>query len=109
MPQEIKDYILENNANQDEYEVVVVDYKESEDDDYNAQIDKMSMDLISGNGPDIIYFYENEKNNENNFIAKNVFTDLSVLMEEDGDIKKEDFWDNIIKMHEVDGKIYTIP
>lgn len=96
----IKTQAVKFNKGQDQYQVVVKDYSASED-----AIKDMNADLLAGNIPDII-----DLNNLNveKYIAKGMLTDLYTFMENDPDIKKEDFQENILKLMETDGKLYRI-
>lgn len=96
----IKSQAVKFNKSQDEYQIVVRDYSSSDD----PQTD-MNADLIAGNIPDII---DMSSMDIDKYIAKGMLTDLYTFMENDPDIKKEDFIDNVLKVLETDGKLYHI-
>ncbi len=87
-PYAISKDIVDYNKNNREYRIKILDYSiYNNADDVFAGNKRFSMDLASGNAPDIIISGNNEVNN---LIKKGVFTDLSVLMEKKNGIKKED-------------------
>lgn len=96
----IKSQAVKFNKSQDEYQIVVKDYSSSDD----PQTD-MNADLLKGNIPDII---DMSSMDVDKYIAKGMLTDLYTFMENDPDIKKEDFIDNVLKVLETDGKLYHI-
>ena len=97
---QIKNQAVRFNKEQDEYQVVVKDYSSSED-----ALKDMNADLLAGDIPDII---DLANLNVDKYIAKGMLADLYTFMENDPDIHKEDFQDNILKIMETDGKLYRI-
>lgn len=96
----IRAQIIAYNNSQDRYRVVVKDYSTSKD-----PIRDMNQDLMAGNVPDII---DMAGISSDPYIAGGMLTDLYELMENDPEIKKEDFIDNILTIMETDGKLYRI-
>lgn len=86
-----------NRSNQ-EYRVDVMDYS-----GYDDPETALELDMAAGRIPDIVSLsgFSAEL-----FVKKGLLADLYPLMEEDGDIKKEDFIDTVRKAAEIDGKLY---
>lgn len=94
------------NKNSTDYRVIIKDYNDTPE----ASIDstkattQMNLEMMAGNGPDILY--TNEAGLLNNYIGKNLLVDLNTLIEKDGSFKKEDYLDAIMKLSERDDKLY---
>lgn len=97
---QVKNQAVRFNKEQDQYQIVVKDYSNSED-----SLKDMNADLLAGDIPDII---DLANLNVDKYIAKGMLTDLYTFMENDPDIRKEDFQENILKLMETDGKLYRI-
>lgn len=114
---EMDDAIVQFNASQDKYRINMVNYFDysideiTDGDDYDKKLEevqqKLSMDIISGNAPDMILgldynFYLNLRN-------KGVFTDLDQFLDSDKHMGRDAFMPNILKAMEApDGKIYAM-
>ena len=97
------------NTTNTEYRVEIKDYMAdqavSSEDDYNKILNTMNMEILSGDGPDIIYgSYQSFENYE----AKGLLTDLYSVMEKDTSFKKDDYIPSIFKLCETDGHLYLI-
>ena len=66
-------------------------------------IDRLAMNLISGDGPDIVF----NAGNCSRLLSEDYFADISGLFERDMD--KAEFFSNIIEDAKVDGKLYFVP
>lgn len=44
------------NASQNKYIIEVIDYSQNDELSFNDEVIKLNADLVTGNGPDIIYF-----------------------------------------------------
>lgn len=99
---DVKRHVLEFNKNSLEYEVELTSYY-----DYGDQgITQMNNDMIAGNLPDIIIL--NSALPVDSYIAKGLFADIYEFMENDPDINRSDYLENIFKAYEVNGKLYEI-
>ena len=108
--------IYDFNKNSTEYRIVTKEYRieidysnfKSDDDYMNAysdMINKMNLEITSGDGPDIIYgsyadfsLYE----------SKGLLVDLYTLMNSESSFKKDDLLPGIVKACESDGKLYKL-
>ncbi|MCR5282220.1 MAG: hypothetical protein K6E18_02530, partial [Lachnospiraceae bacterium] len=88
------------NRSQSKYQIVIRDYSSFDDPE-----GKMNSDLLAGDVPDIIdmAYLPEEK-----YIGKGLLMDLYPLMENDTEVKKEDFFENVLKTLESNGKLYRI-
>ncbi len=99
--------VYEFNKSNTEYRVEIHDYMEDQpinsEEDYNKVINTMNMEILSGDGPDIIFgSYQSFANYE----AKDLLVDLYTLMEKDTDFKKDDYIPSVLKLCETDGHLY---
>lgn len=88
------------NKSQNEYRIVVKDYSSEEE-----PLTKMNADIAAGDIPDIL---DLSGISVDTYIAKGMLADLYTLMDQDKDIHKEDFIENVLKLMETDGKLYHI-
>lgn len=86
-----------NRENQ-EYVIEIVSYEENEN-----PYQSLAVDLAAGKEMDIILLPEQ---NAEVFLEKGLLADLYSFMEQDGEIKKEDFLPNVLEAFEIDGKLY---
>lgn len=98
--EEIKKQALLFNQSQEKYMVVVKDYQNSED----PQMD-LYKDLLAG---DVIDLVDLSGTASDKYIARGMFEDLYKYMKRDKEIKKEDFFEHMLAILEVDGKLYHI-
>ena len=68
-------------------------------------VDKLTMDMLSGNGPDILVGYSSMSQ----FNNENMLVDLNPLLDGDASINKDDYFDNLFRAFEENGKLYSIP
>jgi len=97
------------NTTNSDYRIEIHDYMADQaittNEDYNKVINTMNMEILSGDGPDIIYggFQSFDA-----FEAKGLLVDLNSLMEKDTSFKKDDYISSIFKLCEDDGKLYKL-
>jgi len=101
--------VYDFNTKSDEYRVEIRDYMADQpvnsEEDYNKIISTMNMEILSGDGPDIIYgSYQSFANYE----AKGLLTDMYTLMEDDTSFNKDDYIPSIFKLCESDGHLYQL-
>lgn len=98
----IKEQILSFNKTNQNYRVQVKNY-----DAYEDAMERMNMDIASGNLPDILDVSMGVSKGQ--MIKKGMLADLYSFIENDKEIKKEDFIPSILKVIETDGKLYYLP
>ncbi|MDE5577858.1 MAG: extracellular solute-binding protein, partial [Oscillospiraceae bacterium] len=97
--------ILEFNRSNLEYEIELTSYA-----DYTDGADRMNTAMISGNIPDVILMgtqYDNTVPVEN-YISKGLFADIYKFIDDDPEMERGDFLDNVLKAYEVDGRLYQV-
>ena len=99
--------VIKFNKANDTYRIVVTDYSQyNTDDDYSAGTTRFNNDLISGKVPDIIVV--DAEMNYDSYVAKDLFTDLYKIMDNDSSFNKADYLENIFKAYEMNGKLYSL-
>ena len=97
------------NTTNSDYRIEIHDYMADQvittNEEYNKVINTMNMEILSGDGPDIIY---GSFQSFDAFEAKGLLVDLYSLMEKDTSFKKEDYAPSIFKLCEDNGKLYKI-
>lgn len=98
--------VIAFNKQNEEYRIVVEDYsKYATAEDFNAGVDKMNTDLISGKVPDLISVGSLPVGSYTN---KGLFADLYELMEKDSEFNRSDYLENVFQAYEKDGKLYSL-
>lgn len=102
----IRAEILKFNKTNTEYQIQISDYSEfNTEEDYNAGITKLNTEIISGKIPDIIQISNLPYKQ---YAAKGLLEDLYPLIDNDPDLKRENFVPSILKAVETNGKLYTL-
>lgn len=98
----------ELNESQSEYRVEVIDYNAEywTEEKREAPMEQMAMELISGEAPDIML---TDKLAYMNLDEKGAFADLYQFMENDEELNRKSFNENILSLAEDDGKLYELP
>ncbi|RKM62708.1 hypothetical protein D6856_00865 [Butyrivibrio sp. XB500-5] len=98
------------NRTNDEYQIKIVDYSNGEntvDGSHDEAIQKFDMDIVSGNIPDIMVFFDEQPYKK--YQNKGLFYDLKPLFDKDEDLKGIKFLPNMEKaMMTDDGKLYSV-
>lgn len=94
----MEEMVLSFNAENKNYKIKVKDYSQYED-----PYTQMNLDILSGNIPDILAL---DSLPSDQYIKKGLLTDLYPLLENDKELKREDFVDSILSSIENDGKLY---
>ncbi len=99
--------VIEFNKSSDTYRITIDDYSRfNNEDNYNAGVEKLSSDIITGNVPDI--FMLNSEMPYSTYAARGVFADLYELMDADPDFNRGDYLENIFEAFEYDGELVTL-
>ena len=67
--------------------------------------DRLRLDLLSGNAPDILYGISNDFSE---FIAPETFENLHTFIENDSDFNIEDYYTNILNLDSSEAKLYNM-
>ena len=105
----LKAYIIDFNRNNLEYRIQIEDYyKYNTDNDYEAGITKLNTDLISGKIPDILVVNTYNHLPIDSYIAKGMFADLNEFINNDPEINRSDYFENILDAAQTNGKLYRL-
>lgn len=99
-----KRQVLKFNKTNPDYRIEIKDYSEyNTDENYDAGVQKLTTEILSGDMPDIIY---TSGLPIEQMEAKGLLTDLYPFMETDSEIKKDGIMPVIRNALEMDGKMY---
>lgn len=99
--------VVEYNKTNEEYRIHVEDYyRYNTSDDYSIGMTKMNTDIASGNTPDIIALSSDMP--VDSYMNKGLFADLLPFLENDPELNKDDYSQNIIELFSRDGKWYQM-
>lgn len=106
----MRDAIVKFNRASNTHRIVVRDYSEyNTDDDYNAGIQKLNTEMLSGKLPDMIDINTYSMPVEQ-YAAKGFLTDLYELIDAEPELSRESFVQPVIKaLESADGKLYQLP
>ena len=100
-----------NQVNQ-EYRIEVRNYSDKiffeTEDAKQAQFVQLQMDMLSGNMPDILIDDMNSYLNFPMLSSRGIFADLNPLMAADPDFDENNYFKNILKIYEKDGKLFYL-
>ncbi len=102
----VRKQIVRFNKTNDKYRLKIVDYSGDDDANFENYYEKLSLDITNGNAPDIImidYYMPWES-----YVAKGVFEPLDSYFENDEELSKKKFLENIMEATKVDGKQYFV-
>ena len=105
---EVRKHVVEFNKSNPDYRITITDYSQYDtDEDYTAGITRLNTDIISGKMPDILLLNDNIP--VESYAAKGLFEDLYPYIDQDKEIKREDYFQNVLKVHENNGELYCLP
>lgn len=97
------------NDSQDKYIIQSVDYSQGGLVSYEDAVTKLNAELAAGNGPDIIYFWKLRIDPEL-YGKKGYLENLYPYLDNDPELRRDDFVQSLFKAYEVDGALYqTLP
>ena len=111
IPRKLYDYCTQYNADPSrKARIVFTDYSEQIDQtnamESFAEIEnKLLLDLLSGTGPDILINYASSSD----FARDDVLVDLNTFIDGANGLDRTEYFDNIFRATEVDGKLYAAP
>ncbi|MBR2283320.1 MAG: hypothetical protein IJ874_02720 [Ruminococcus sp.] len=106
---DLQDYVKKYNNQHidDNYRMEIVSYGGTQDETHDEAQERLRMDIISGNAPDIVAFSP-----ETPVISfgsrESEFVDLYTLIDSDPDLSREDFIPRVLEGLESGGKLLTI-
>ncbi len=103
---EMIDAIISFNKQNDDYRIIFNDYSVyNTDEDYRAGINQLNNDIISGKVPDILLLSELDSSI---YTSKGLLQDIGVLMENDEEFNREEYYANILTATSDGEGIYSI-
>ena len=105
MDYRLQEMVIDYNRHNDKYRIEVTDYSEYNSDEagWDAGLTKLNTEILSGNVPDIFCLQEL---NYTQLASKGILEDLYPYIDADPELSRDDFFPNIMKAMEVDGKLY---
>ncbi len=104
---QVRKHVVEFNKTDPEYRIQITDYSQyTTEEDYSAGITRLNTDIVSGKMPDILVL--NDYLPLESYMAKGLFEDLYPYIDKDGGLKREDYFPNVLKAYENDGKLYRL-
>lgn len=100
--------IVDFNRSNDKVRIQLKDYSEfndPENDDYTAGRTKLLTEIMSGQVPDLVNLYELPYRQ---MASKGLLEDLYPYLDSDKELKREDFFPNLLQALEVNGGLYQI-
>ncbi|MBR4550175.1 MAG: extracellular solute-binding protein [Oscillospiraceae bacterium] len=102
--QGVSDAVLRFNRAQDKVRIRVRDYSDYvRGDDYEAGLTKLVTEILAGDMPDLLAL---ESLPYAQLAAKGLLEDLYPWLDADGELSREDFFDNVLRSMEVGGRLY---
>lgn len=103
---DIRQRVVEFNRSNDAYRIVLKEYDTYNSyDDYTAGITKLNNDIVTGNMPDILI---TDGLPVENYISKGLLADIGKLIEQDPELSKIEFMQNVFDAYSVDGTLYYV-
>ncbi len=101
---DVTEAIIRFNKNSEEYRIKLVDYYNEED--YETGLNAYNEAILNGEMADIINV---DRSQYRSLAGKGLYADLNEFMDNDADIDRADYFENILDAYEVDGKLYAMP
>lgn len=107
IPYNVRRKALSYNKTSNKYKIKVVDYSSLDNEEnYSAGSDRLNLDIVSGNTPDILVL--SSEMPVNSYMNKGLFVDLNSMLENDPDISEADLLTNILDASKTNGKLYQL-
>lgn len=104
---DIKSRVIEFNRNSDKYRIVTKEYDSYNTiNDYTVGLTKLNSDILAGQMPDILVvddYIELE-----NYSSKGLLADIGELIDQDPELSRDKYLENVLNATMVDGKIYRV-
>ncbi len=109
IPYDVRTKVVEYNKTNEKYRIVTKDYSRfATNDDYMAGYTKLNADILAGDMPDVLVMYSGTEIPVDSYIAKGLFADLYEFIDNDPEINREDYFENVFNAFSVDGKLYRL-
>jgi ABC-type glycerol-3-phosphate transport system substrate-binding protein len=102
----LQDAIIQFNRQNDEYRIQYVDYSiYNTSSDYNAGVNQLNYDIVSGQIPDLFSMYGLPYST---YASKGLLADIGALMDADTSFDKTKYLENVLNAPTFNGKIYSV-
>lgn len=104
---DVRKHVVEFNKTNPDYRIQITEYaRYNTDEDGTIGITRLNTDIASGKMPDILLLdYEMPIES---YASKGLFEDLYPYIDKDEELNKEDYFPNIMKAFENNGKLYRL-
>ncbi len=103
----VRQVIYKFNQESDEYKVKLVDYSPlNTDEDWNAGANQFNLDIVSGNVPDIMFFFNEEP--VDSYINKGLFLDIAPFIKNDPELADVEFVQNVFDAFKTEDKLFQL-
>lgn len=103
----VREHVVEFNKTNPEYRIVIEEYAQyNTSEDFSAGATKLNSDIASGKVPDILLL--DWQLPVDSYEAKGLFEDLYPYIDQDAELKREDFFPNVLSAYESQGKLYRL-
>ena len=103
----VREQIVKFNKENADYRIRIKDYSQyNTEDDYTAGAKKLNTDIASGDVPDILMVDSSFP--LDSYANKGLFVDLYEYIDNDPELKREDYLANVFETYEKDGKLYEL-
>ena len=107
MDDNIRQRIIEYNKTNSKYRITVNDYSSYRTmDNYLAGYTQLNNEILAGNMPDILIVDSNIP--VDNYISKGLLADIGKLIDNDAEISREDYLENVFEAFSVGGTLYSV-
>ena len=104
---DLRTEIIKFNKSQDQVRIVVKDYSQyATEEDYNAGLQKLNTEILSGVVPDLFAVDSNLP--LASYGSKGILTDLWTLIDADPELSRDDLMAHLFDVMSLDGKLYQI-
>lgn len=105
-PDQVSDAVLRFNRSHENVRIQIVDYSQYDSgEDFEADLTKLSTEIMAGNMPDLLCLNSLPYQQ---LAAKGLLEDLYPWLEQDPEIKREDYFENVLTAAEVGGKLCQV-
>lgn len=103
----VRGRVVEFNKTNEKYRIVVREYSQySTTDDYMAGYTQLNNDIVAGKVPDILVLDDGMP--IDSYIAKGLFADINEFIDQDEELNREDYFENVLDAYSIEGKMYRI-
>lgn len=104
---DIRNQVVQFNKTNEKYRIQIRDYSQyNTDEDYTVGLTRLNTDIASGYVPDILVMDTSLP--VESYISKGLFEDLYGYIDKDEELNKEDYFQNILRAYESNGKLYQL-